>query len=76
MTVAQKIFLFFAGTYLLIKLVLGVVMYIITLKIQEKGPEFKRRREKLLRARRMKNMELYRRQYVQLEERKRDFNAV
>lgn len=58
------------------KVVLGIIMYIITVKVEKKGLERKRRRETLLRARRMKNMELYRRQYLQLEERKRDLTAM
>ncbi|MGI6551240.1 MAG: hypothetical protein ACOX4Q_14660 [Syntrophomonadales bacterium] len=58
------------------KVVLGIVMYIITLKVEKKGLERKQRRETLLRARRMKNMELYRRQYLQLEERKKDLAAM
>lgn len=76
MTALQKVFLLVAVGYLLFKVVLGIVMYIITLKVEEKGLEFKRRREKLLRARRMKNLEMYRRQYLQLEERKKDLAAM
>ena len=76
MTALQKVFLLIAAGYLMFKVVMGIIMYIITLKVEEKGLERKRRREKLLRARRIKNMELYRRQYLQLEERKRDLAAM
>ncbi|NLW43991.1 MAG: hypothetical protein GXY92_02260 [Syntrophomonadaceae bacterium] len=76
MTALQKIFLLIAAGYLMFKVVMGIIIYIITLKVEEKGLERKRRREKLLRARRIKNMELYRRQYLQLEERKRDLAAM
>lgn len=47
-------------------------MYIVTLKVEAKGKEHQMRRQALLQARRKKNMELYRRQYMDLEERKRD----
>jgi len=76
MTALQKVFLLIAAGYLMFKVVMGIIMYIITLKVEEKGLERKRRREMVLRARRMKNMELYRRQYLQLEERKRETAAM
>ncbi|NLB17701.1 MAG: hypothetical protein GX825_02955 [Syntrophomonadaceae bacterium] len=72
MTPFQKVFLLIVVGYLTFKLVLGFVMYIITLRIEAKGKEHKTRRQALLQARREKNMELYRRQYMQLEERKRN----
>ncbi len=72
MTTLQKIFLLAALGYLIIKVVLGFIMYLITLRIEEKALEHKRRREALLKARRIKNLELYRRQYLQLEQRKRE----
>lgn len=75
-TALQKVFLLIAVGYVMFKVVLGIVMYIITLKVEKKGLERKQRRETLLRARRMKNMELYRRQYLQLEERKKDLAAM
>lgn len=76
MTALQKIFLLIAVGYVMFKVVMGIIIYIITLKVEKKGLERKRRRETLLRARRMKNMELYRRQYLQLEERKKDLAAM
>ncbi len=76
MTALQKVFLLIAAGYLMFKVVMGIIIYIITLKVEEKGLERKRRREMLLRARRIKNMELYRRQYLQLEERKRETAAM
>ena len=75
LTALQKVFLLIALGYLLFKVVMGFVMYLITLKVEEKGLEHKRRREKLLRARRMKNLEMYRRQYKMLEERNRDLSV-
>ena len=68
MTALQKIFLLIAVGYVMFKVVMGIIIYIITLKVEEK--------ETLLRARRIKNMELYRRQYLQLEERKKDLAAM
>ncbi len=76
MTALQKIFLLIAVGYVMFKIVMGIIVYIITVKVEKKGLERKRRREMILRARRMKNMELYRRQYLQLEERKRDLAAM
>ncbi|MGE5543506.1 MAG: hypothetical protein ACM3UW_00900 [Bacillota bacterium] len=76
MTALQKIFLLIAVGYIIFKVLMGIVIYIITLKVEKKGLERKRRREALLRARRIKNMELYRRQYLQLEERKKDLAAM
>ncbi|NLV17330.1 MAG: hypothetical protein GXY50_09030 [Syntrophomonadaceae bacterium] len=72
MTPLQKVFLLLAFGYLILKLILAFAMYIVTLKVEAKGKEHQVRRQALLQARRKKNMELYRRQYMDLEERKRD----
>ncbi len=45
MTALQKIFLLIAAGYLMFKVVMGIIIYIITLKVEEKGLERKRRRE-------------------------------
>ncbi len=76
MTQAQKVFLLIAVMYLTFKLVLGVIMGIVIKRIEAKGIEHKKRREELLKTRRMKNLELYRRQYQQCEERSKDLTAV
>ncbi len=72
----QKVLLLIVVMYLTFKLVLGFIIYVVTLRIEAKGLEYKKRRQTILQARRMKNLELYRRQYMQLEERNKDLNAV
>jgi proteasome assembly chaperone (PAC2) family protein len=76
LTPMAKIFLFIAIMYLVAKAVLVYILYLVTLKVEEKALEHKRKREKILRVRRMKNMELYRRQYQDSESGRRNIRVV
>lgn len=76
MTALQKVFLLFTLMYLLCKVVLGFILFLITKKVEAKALEQKKRREKVLRVRRAKNLELYHQQYSQAEERKRNLRAL
>lgn len=59
----QKVFLLGAVIYLICKGIIFFLLYLATLRVERKGLEYKKRREQLLRIRRMRNMELYREQY-------------
>ncbi|MGE5370511.1 MAG: hypothetical protein ACM3QZ_00845 [Solirubrobacterales bacterium] len=76
MTSAQKIFIMAAAMYLIAKAVIGFVFYLVTLRIEQKALEYKHRRQSILRARRLRNLEMYRQQYQALEDRKRRFKAL
>lgn len=71
MTLLQKVFLLFAVMYLLAKGVIFFALYLVTLRLEKKALAFKRKREKILRRRWLRNRELYRKQYENYEKRKR-----
>jgi hypothetical protein len=51
-------------------------MYVITRRVEEKALEKKRRRERLLAGKRVVNLETYRRQYHEAEERKKNLDIA
>ena len=75
MTLLQKVFLLFAGMYLLAKLVTFFALYLVTLRVEKKALAYKRKREKIIRKRWLKNREKYRKQYEAYERHKRLMDA-
>jgi len=76
MTTAQKIFLLFAVLYLVCKGIIFVVIYAITLRVERKALQHKKQREQMIRVKRLRNLELYQRQYQEAEKRQRQIRAL
>jgi len=74
----QKVFLLGAVIYLVCKGIIFFLLYVATLRVERKGLEYKKRREQLLRIRRMRNMELYGDQYEAVGDKRkaRKANAI
>ncbi|MGE5416743.1 MAG: hypothetical protein ACM3UZ_08300 [Acidobacteriota bacterium] len=72
MGMLPKVFLLGAILYLTVKGILFFLLYLATVRVEQKGLEQKRRRERILRIRRVREMEMYRRQYEEAEKRNKE----
>lgn len=72
MGLLPKIFLMGAILYLTVKGILFFLLYLATVRVEKKGLEQKRRRERILQIRRVREMEMYRRQYAEAEQRNKE----
>lgn len=76
MTSAQKVFILSTIMYFVAKGVIAYIFYLVTLRVEKRALEYQKRRQSLLRARRLRNLEMYRRQYQALEERRNRFKVM
>lgn len=76
MTAFQKVFLLFTSFYVVCKIILFFILYVITLRVEQKALEHKRHREKILRVRRLRNLEQYQQQYQAAEKRNRNLRVL
>lgn len=67
MTHLQKVFALGSIMYLLTKVCLGIILYLITVRIEKRAKAFKRKRQIIQKNRRILNQEIYSKQYINYE---------